>query len=393
MKLSRRDWLRAGALGTGALLLDLPARARALPHTLLEDWGTPPSKLPDDKAPLRLMSNENPYGPSDKARQAVLDNLHRGNRYPYDYAETLKKQLADIEGVQPDNILLGAGSTELLCLAAAAYGLPGKKVVSSDLTFLALINYATKMGAASITVPVDAQYRHDLPALEKAVDADTRIVYLDNPGNPTGTLLPTDALKAFCERVSTKCLVFVDEAYRELVMDPTLALAKQRTLKDLAVANKNVVVARTFSKVYGLAGLRVGYAVAHADTIKQLAKHQMIPGLTVSAAGVAAALACLQDDAFVDYTRRNNAAVKDYTLGVLRQHGFAAAESHANFVFFDLKGRDAEQYRQYMEKQGILLRASAQPYMGQKRPHCRLSLGTMAEMKTWAEAFTNYLRS
>lgn len=396
MKLSRRDWLRAGALGTGALLLDLPARARTsfngMPATLLEDWGTSPTKL-EDKAPLRLMSNENPYGPSDKARQAVLDNLHRGNRYPYDYAETLKKTLAEVEGVQTDNILLGAGSTEILCLAAAAYGLPGKKVVSSDLTFLALINYATKMGAVSTLVPVEAQYRHDLPALEKAVDADTRIVYLDNPGNPTGTLLPTDAVKSFCERVSTKCLVFVDEAYRELIMDPTLALAKQRTVKDLSVTNKNIIVARTFSKVYGLAGLRVGYAVAHVDTIKQLAKYQMIPGLTVSAAGVAAAFASLKDDAFVDYTRRNNAAVKDYTLGVLRGHGFAAAESHTNFVLFDLRGHDAEQYRQYMEKQGILLRASLMPHNGEKKPHCRLSLGTMDEMKTWAAAFATYLRS
>lgn len=391
--ISRRNWLKAGALGTGALLLEMPSLAQGSTAAWQELWPETTMRKASAENPIRLMSNENPYGPSESARKAIIEQMNRGNRYPYDYAETLKKDIATVEGVSPDHILLGAGSTEILCLAAAAYSIAGKKVVSSDLTFMALINYATKMGAINIQVPVDAQYKHNLTGLENAIDADTRLVYLDNPGNPTGTLLPTAEVKAFVVQASKKAFVFVDEAYRELVMDATLAQAKTRTIKDVAISNKNVLVARTFSKVYGLAGMRIGYAVAHPETILKLSKYQMVSGLTVSSAGIAAAKASLADDAFVESTRKANAAAKDFTMSILKQHNFTAAESHTNFILFNLKGRDPEQYRTMMEQKNILLRASMMPYQGQKISHCRLSIGTMEEMKIWAQAFNQYLQS
>ncbi len=384
-KLSRRAWLRGSALTAGALLLDLPAHGAT---GYEEPWGlSPTAKLAN--APIRLLSNENPYGPPPGVLKAIGESLHRGNRYTRDYAEEVTATIAAIEGVKPENIMLGAGSSELLCLAALSSGVQGKNVVSSELTFMGLVSYAQKLGATWKPVPVTPARQHDLGLFEKAIDADTRVVYIDNPGNPTGALTPHNELKVFAEWASSKALVFIDEAYREYIQVPTLAQARTHTLKQLSIVNENVIVARTMSKVYGMAGIRVGYAIAHASTVKKLQNLQMIPGLTVSSAALSAATAALAGETFVEASRTQNAEVMAYTVRELQRLGFPAANTHTNFLFFDMPGRNPEAFRKYMEDHAILLRAS----LYSQKPMCRLSLGTRADMEVCITHIEKFVRS
>lgn len=294
--------------------------------------------------PAKLSSNENPWGPGPAARQAIAGAVADGSRYPGAKAAELAAAIAAFEGVAPENIVLGNGSGEILTATAVAFGLGGKEIVAADPTFGQLQAYARSVGGKVRAVPLDSGLSHDLEAMAAAIGPDTALVYVCNPNNPTGTLLDPDRLAAFCETVSARVPVFVDEAYLELAPG-FLSTSMTRLVK----AGKPVIVARTFSKLHGMAGLRIGYGVGPADLVKRIGAFRMSIQNTL---GIAAAKASLGDTAFLDRCRREIALGRERIYATLRAAGLPFTPSHGNFVFFDTK-RPAGEFLRALEARGV----------------------------------------
>lgn len=324
---------------------------------------------------VRLNSNENPYGPSEKARKAVMDILGEGNRYAFAEMEDLRKQIAAKEGVDPKFILLGAGSGELLCQTGIAYGLEGGRVLSAFPTFPLLMNYATQMKATWDKVDLTEKLEHNYEALASAVKDDTRLVFSCNPNNPTGTVVSDSIVRGFCETVSKKTLVYADEAYLEF-LEP----AQQKSMVPLVQNNPNVVVSKTFSKIYGLAGLRIGYIVGHPDTLKRISKY----GDTISPSqtGIAAAKASLGDEDFMKMTREKNAVARKIFTDYLDQKKVMYGKPVTNVLLFPAP-KDGQTILTRLDEKGYLIRI----WEYQNREWCRVSIGTQDEMKGFVKAF------
>jgi histidinol-phosphate aminotransferase len=225
-------------------------------------------------------------------------------------------------------------------------------------------------------VPLTAEYKLDLDAMEKKIDGNTSLVYICNPNNPTGTVLDTAKLKAFCERVSKKVPVFVDEAYIDYMPDPQAA-----TLIDCVKKNQNVIVARTFSKLYGFAGLRVGYAIAQPAMIETLSKYTSGAGC-ISATSAKAALVSYQDQIFLKDALQKTEASKKFLYETLKKEGYEYIPSSTNFVMFPVR-MDGEKFTAEMMKRGVGVRF----WKFNNKDWCRVSIGRMDEMQAFAEAF------
>src|SRR5260221_5863771 len=240
---------RAALFGAAAFLAPIPASVLA----------AAPRALASKSALIRLDSNENPYGPSPAARQAIIASVGEAPRYADVTIDTLTKQLAAHEGVADSQIVIGTGSGELLRMAGllAVTALPGAELVAARPTYEELPQFAEKLGLKIHWVAPDADLRHDLPAMRAAVTDLTRLVYVCNPNNPTGTAVTRDALERFIRSVPAHCTVIVDEAYMDLVDRPGVG-----TVAGLVKDVPNMIVLRTFSKIHGLAGLRVGYSIS-----------------------------------------------------------------------------------------------------------------------------------
>lgn len=322
---------------------------------------------------VELGSNENAYGPGPNAREAVLDSLHELQRYPDPLGGDLKQALSTLHGVGAERILLGNGSHELLMMLAQVFAGPGADVVASQYGF-AVYALAAQAAGATLRVapalPVDATMPrgHDLAALAGLAGEGAAIVYLANPNNPTGTWFPSAELEAFLARVPSGLLVVVDEAYHEYVTDPALPSA-------LGLLDRfpNLVVARTFSKGYGLAGLRVGYLVAHPGLVAVM--ERVRESFNVNLLGLAAARAALHDQAHLVWVRERNAEERARLLRQLRERGLAVADSQTNFLLVDF-GRDAAPIEQALLAHGLVLR----PMGGYGLPTClRVTVGTPDE--------------
>lgn len=380
-KMHRREWLRTTALTAGGLgllpvsgLCETPRASvpidragRVLYSPFFAEY-VPQSWQPDT-LPARLNANENPYGPSEKALEALRAAAGTGNRYAWRELMGLMDAIAGSEGVSPDHIIMGPGSSDLLEKTAMVFFSQGGNVVSADPSYMSLIQVAQASGAHWKPVPLKADWSHDLEAMEAAIDADTKLVYICNPNNPTGTLTPADALLEFCDRVSDKVPVFVDEAYLGF-----LEADVRQSVVSLVAKGKNVIVARTFSKIHGLAGLRVGYAVALPETLNRI---QAITraGMGISVASIAAARASMDDAAFLDRCRALNASVRDYVYESLKGMGHEPVPSHTSFMIFPiaLEGRE---FLEKMSAQGVGVRA----FQFMERNWCRVSMGTREEM-------------
>lgn len=374
-KLSRRDWFRSSLALTGGVMLStsLAEQLMAAPVSKAEmeymPFALPASQL------IRLGSNENPYGPSPKARAAIQAIMSEGNRYADDQSRELRELIAKYEGVSPDYIFVGAGSAECLCLTGMAVGLEGASVLSAFPTFRLLMDYAVKFKARWDRVDLDQYLVHNLDAMASAVKSDTKIMFLCNPNNPTGTVLNADRLKSFCVEMAKKTTVYVDEAYLEL-LEPN----EQVSMASLVKEGHNVIVSRTFSKVYGLAGLRVGYVVAPPDVVKRMANYQMGPIL--NQAGLAAAKASLGDKEFASLTRqKNNEAMKFFT-DYLDKKKYFYGKSRTNCILFPAP-KDGKTILAETEKRGFQIRVW--DYQGKE--WCRVSIGTLEEMKLFVKAF------
>jgi len=321
-----------------------------------------------------LGSNENPLGPSPRALEAMHAALAHSWRYPDPRGAALKAALSAHLGVGAERIALGNGSHELLMLLAQCFADPAHSIVFSQYGF-AVFPIATAAAASQpIRVPAlprahaSAPYGHDLDALAAAVRADTRIVYLANPNNPTGTWFDDAALERFLARVPGNVLVVVDEAYHEYVGVPGLTSALR-----LAERHANLVVTRTFSKAYALAGLRVGYLVAHASVVGVL--ERLRESFNVNHVALAGAVAALEDDDHLERVRAFNRDERNWLREELAARGHAVFPSQTNFLLVDL-GRDATDFERHLFERGVIVR----PMGGYGLGHTlRISVGSRTE--------------
>ena len=336
--------------------------------------------LVNGEAPIRLNMNENPYGPSEAARKAIIDSLVDANRYPRNYTMKLREEIAKREGLTPDHVMLTAGSTELLGLAGLVYGLEKGELVACNPTFDFLMLYAERMGCTWGRTPLTPEYQQDLNALDKTCSSNTKLIFICNPNNPTGVELVSDTLRDFCETQSKKYPVYVDEAYVELSPN-----GRNSSMASLTLNNPNIIVGRTFSKVHGLAGMRIGYALANPMTIERMEHLHTGRGMTVSCAAAAAALACLNDPEFEAYSRSKIIEGRKLVCRAFDQMGVEYLNSATNFVMFrnDKWKMDPVEA---MEKENILIR---------KYEHLhgwtRVSIGTVEEMNTFVSAAKKYI--
>lgn len=381
--MNRRKWLKSGLVTVGALSLGtkLSEVAPTSPSTKSIIWEIdhPSYQLSFPELKAKLNANENPYGPSANVKKAITDAVTLGNRYGHADAAILIDMIAKKEGVSADYIMLGPGSTDLLEKTAISRFIKGGNIVSADPSYMSLINTAQAIGANWKAIPLTADYAHDLEAMEKAVDSKTQLVYVCNPNNPTGSVTDPVKLKDFCRRVSASTPVFVDEAYLEFLDD-----AKSHTMVDLVAEGKDIIVARTFSKIHSMAGLRVGYIIANPARIKSITNLvRSTMGLCITS--LKGAIASLEDDTFCADCKELNAAARQYVSTELGQMGYNYIPSYTNFVIFPLnKGIDSEQFLDYMAREGVGIRM----FSIENNPWCRVSIGTMPEM----ELFTKTLK-
>ncbi len=333
--------------------------------------------LPVDSI-IKVASNENPLGPSPKAQAALREAIPSVNLYPDGNAFYLKNKLAAKLGVEPANLVLGNGSNELLEFVAHALLGPGTNIVVSQYCFAIYPIVAKMSGADVITVPAK-HYGHDLPAMLRAVNGQTRIIFVTNPNNPTGTLAPRETLIQFVNDVPEDVLLVMDEAYLEFLDDPVDLVPLIRL-----GARKNLILLRTFSKIYGLAGLRIGYGIAEPELIAALEKIRQPFNTNLLAQN--AALAALDDEEHIGRTRANNSAGLELFVQAFRELKLEYVPSFANFIL--VRVGDGGRVFNAMQKMGVITR----PMAGYQLPEwLRISVGTRPENQRTIDALKKVL--
>ena len=363
---NRRNWLkqiRLGTIGLGFCQFD------AFANPPLENYIAPSL----DKSPILLRSNENPYGPSPLARLAMQKSINNSNRYGWNASEELISLIAKKNNVSDNNILLGAGSTEILDLVLQYTALKKGNFILAETTFDYWTFPSEKLGFKKITVPLTADKKHDLTAMLKAIDSDTKMIYICNPNNPTGTICDREQLVSFVKEASKRAIIFVDEAY--------IDFTKELSLSDLVMENKNLIITKTFSKMYGLAGARIGYAVANSSTIEELSVLKSSPNLSISVVTTAAAIASLNDEKFIREVCSLNEEVRKYTLEQLTRLGLTCIPSYSNFIYFSLENYKKDYFKQ-LENHNIM----GTKIYEENGKWTRITIGTMKEMQQFIKA-------
>lgn len=381
---SRRDWLRSSGLLAASLplLTNLtPAMANALPSTEVSDM-----PMVDEFAPLqtgampklkaRLFANENPLGISQKAREALIKAIDIGNRYAWEEFDEMKKLIADQEGVKPENIMLTPGSSEVLLITAMHFAANSGTVVTSRPTYDDLLDKTETFKGKIVSVPLTKTYQYDLAAMKAKINADTKLAYICNPNNPTGTIVPPAELAAFAQEVSPTVPVFIDEAYIDF-LEP----GDRPQLGKLVAEGKNVILARTFSKIHGFAGIRLGYVIAQPDMLKTLEKYTT-GEFGISIATLMAGIASFKDLDWQNHCRTENAKAREYTTKELTAMGYEVVPSYTNFMLFPIRMKP-KTFENQMFANGVGIQTRT--FGGQS--WCRVSIGTMDEMKTFVDAF------
>jgi histidinol-phosphate aminotransferase len=346
--------------------------------------------LPPGVEAIRISSNENPLGPGKAAIDAILGKFPEANRYPFNSSPLdadLEILLAKLNSAKRENVVLGVGSQELLKNAARVFLSPTKHLVIPSPTYGDPAGFA--QNALKYTVkstPVDEKsLKTNLSALLPLVKG-AGLVYLCNPNNPTGTTNSAQDIKDFIAEVhkqSPTTAILLDEAYCDYVTDPSFA-----TAIPVALTTPNVVVARTFSKAYGMAGVRIGYAMGDAATIKKMTAYRM--PYNVNTFGVAAAIASLKDPQHIKEESARNKAVRDFTVKALADLGYRSTDSQTNFIFTEIgKTMTAAQFRDGCAAKGVMVGRDFPPL---EKQWARISLGTMEEMQKATEVFRSVLK-
>ena len=337
---------------------------------LAREMGIPVEKI------VKLASNENPLGMSPKARKAVEAAINGIERYPDQF--DLIAKVAERCGVAPNQVVLGNGSNDVLDLIARVFLAPGRSAIFAQHAFAVYPLATLSTGAALISTPA-RNYGHDLNAMLAAIRPDTRIVWIANPNNPTGNFLPYPEVRAFLETVPKDVVVVLDEAYNEY-LPPAERVDTAAWIKDFP----NLVVTRTFSKIFGLAGLRVGYALASTE-IADLMNRVRQP-FNVNNLAIAAAIAALDDHLFVAESYELNRRGMEQLVAGLKRLGLEHIPSHGNFVTF--KAGDGAAVNQKLLKQGVIVR----PIGGYGLPEwLRVTIGTEPENARFLEALEKAL--
>jgi histidinol-phosphate aminotransferase len=323
---------------------------------------------------VRLSSNENPYGPSPAALRAMTAGFGLAWRYPDEHQEELVEALAKLNQVSSDQILLGAGSGEILKLAVATFTGPDKKLVIADPTFEAAAQHARASHAEVAKVKLTADYSHDLSKMLD-VAKNGGLVYVCNPNNPTASITPKGELRTFLDKVPRQTIVLVDEAYHHYVdshdYESVIPLVKDYP---------NLVVARTFSKIYGMAGLRCGYCVTRPANVELMRAQQAWE--TVNIMAIVAALTSLGDENQVEQGRARNAEVKKYVYAELNKLGFSYIASHANFMMIDMR-REVKPLIAAMRQRNVEVGRLFPPLPN----FMRVTIGTKPQMESFVAAF------
>jgi histidinol-phosphate aminotransferase len=321
-----------------------------------------------------LSSNENPYGPSEKALEAARHFGGTANRYPDALEDEGRAAIAKHHGLTPDRIVLGCGSSEILQMADTTFTGPGKTAVAAEPTFEAVLDFARVLSAEPVKVPLTADFRHDLPRMAAACNEKTGLVYICNPNNPTGTIVTGDELAAFVTKVPASVTILVDEAYHHFVEDP-----RYRTACELIDRHPNVVVARTFSKIYGMAGLRLGYAVGSPAKIAAMAKFATFSN--ANAAVLSAAIASLSEPDLVPRQRKALNDARRWLTAEMTKQGRRTIPSETNFIMIDVGGDVLPIIRAFRERKILV---------GRKFPSLpnwlRVTVGKPEEVQAFAAA-------
>ena len=344
--------------------------------------GAQPLGAPGTRSSLiRLSSNENSSGPGPRVMAAIEDAFSLVNRYNFRNARELGGAIAPIVGVGAENVILGCGSSEILDAACLAFLRPELGLLTASPTFELVADRAEQLGILSAAVPVDGGLRLDLTQMAERASGKG-LIYVCNPNNPTGTVYGAKEIETFVERalrVEPRATIVIDEAYHEYVEHPDY-----RSAVNLATSNPRVVVSRTFSKVYGMAGLRVGYAVGMPETLVTMARH--LDASRVSVLSARAALTALGDQPRVAAQRAANTAARAMTATVFREAGCRVVDSEANFIMADVR-RDIRVFQQACRNRGVEIARPFPPLL----TWARVSIGTMDEMRHACEAFKGAL--
>ncbi len=379
MSVSRRSFVASLGAGTAGLLTAPLIRWQG--HEELLAQGQPERRadrlLASAPGMIRIDSNENPNGPGRRALDAVANAFGHSNRYPVKEEDDAIAAIAKARGVAPSNIILGCGSGELLRAAVLAFTTADRGLVAPEPTFEAPANFARFVQHPVIAPPVDAKLRLDLDAIAAAARG-AGLVYFCNPNNPTATVHGGDDVASFVaavNRASPETVILIDEAYHEYVADKSY-----RTAIPIALSNPRVVVTRTFSKVFGMAGLRAGYAIGQPDTLKRMASWCL--GSNVNQLALAAIATTVGDAAHVASEQRRNDDARAFTRSFFENAGYTVHAADANFMMVDIR-RDAHAFKLECVKHKVAI-GRAFPSLAN---YARISVGTMPQMKKAVDVF------
>lgn len=368
MENKRRLWLKQIGLGIAGIgMANFKSYAAPVTSTDFIDNLENPNTL------IFLRSNENPYGPSPLARKVFVDNANISNRYNWDVGTQLISDLAKKNNVNEENILLGAGSTEILDLVAKFVSLDKGNYVIAEPTYDYWTGILDNLGLQKIKVPLTTDKKINLQVMLEAVNQETKLVYICNPNNPTGTFCEREDLVEFVTKIPQKTIILIDEAY--------LDFTKEQSLSNLVNEHINIIIAKTFSKIHGLAGARIGYAIANKTIIDNLSNLQSNTNNSVSVLSKLAAIATLKDDKFVSNCYLLNENVRQYTITELKKLNCECISSHTNFIYFSLAKYDKDYFKE-LEDNNI---EGGRIYEEQGK-WTRITVGKMDEMKKFIKA-------
>lgn len=371
--MDRREWMKRGSafgalslLGTTGVISTLTAAEKAKFNPRDLDF------------PLQLQFNENPFGPSAKVREAMVKAFDIGCRYPDPYSKELMDMIVEKEGVSSDHIVITGGSTEGLKITGLTFANNGGEIIAARPTFLAMMTYAQQWGATVNWVDLDDQLTHDVDEMERRISDKTKLVFLCNPNNPTSTLLSKEKLIKFCTSASKKTIVFSDEAYYDFIEEKNYP-----SMISLVKQGEDVIVSRTFSKVYGLAGLRIGYLIAKPALAKQI-RNNVVAYTNVIA--LKAAASAMKDDEFYRFSLAKVRECKQIMYAAMDELKLEYIKSNTNFIFFKT-GRNINTFNKQMLDEGVRVGRAFPPY----NDWCRISTGTIEEVQYFAEALKKVL--
>lgn len=367
-KLTRRDWLVGTSAVAGGVMLGSSASAQDMGSIM--NMGAPIS--PEN--PIRMTNNENPYGINPKAMKVIVEAYKRAHTYNFTIRGELTKVIAEMENIPEECIAVGAGSGEYLMATGALCGMSGGDMIAPYPTFGGILRSARNFGANIITVHVADDLTIDLDAMRKAVTDKTTCIYLCNPNNPIPSIIEKNALEEFCLEFSKKAMIVIDEAYYEYVRDDSFS-----TMAHLIKDNPNIVVLRTASKIHGFANVRVGFAFAHPDTIRELMKFR---SGTTSYPALMGAITSYQDADYHKFVIDKNYESLNILYKMFDELDLPYVNAHANFVYYNAK-RDAKEVRDKLLESGILVGRPYEPY----KNWVRISTAKPEEMKYLVEVY------